>query len=336
VSAELERLASVADTGAVLLGATLTCDAHGPRPVRLITHIHADHLHGLAASLRQCEAVLATPLTRALLAVLKGRRKAERLRALPCGEIFERRGERLELFPAGHIAGSAQALLTTADGARIAYTGDLKSPPAPVLRADVLVTEATYGDPAHVRPFRDQVEGLFLELVRERLAQGPVCVVGYHGKLQEAAGLLHRGGIEAPILAPERVFEALEICREHDLALGTGPLRGAAPLRESSPEALAARAGPYIRLRHTAVPGPVEEPTRILLSGWQFDVPCRPAGGGTWQVALSDHSDFEQLLAYVQSSGARLVIADGFRSRSAAVFAAEVQRRLGVRALAMP
>ena len=244
MSVELDHLASVAATGAVLLGTTLACDAHGPRPVRLITHIHADHLHGLAGSLRECEAVLATPLTRALLSVLKGRRKAGRLRGLEYGEIFERRGERLELFPAGHIAGSAQALLTTADGVRIAYTGDLKSPPAPVLRADVLVTEATYGDPAHVRPFRDQVEDLFLELMRERLARGPVCLVGYHGKLQEVAGLLHRGGIQRPILAPERVFEALEVCREHGLALGTGPLRGAAPLRQGSPEALAARAQP--------------------------------------------------------------------------------------------
>ena len=329
MSAELDQLASVSARGAVLLGATLTCDAHGPRPVRLVSHIHADHLHGLAASLRQCETVLATPLTCALLAVLRGRRKAERLRALPYGQSFERRRERLELHPAGHIAGSAQVLLTTAEGVRIAYTGDLKSPPAPVLQAEVLVIEATYGDPAYVRPFRHEVEGLFLELVRERLARGPVCVVGYHGKLQEVAGLLHRGGIQLPILAPERVFELLEICREHGLALGT-------VLRQGSPEALAARADPYIRLRHTAVPGPTEEPTRILLSGWQFDQPCTSTAEGAYRVALSDHCDFGELLSYVQSSGARLVIADGFRARAAGVFAAEVQRRLGVRALAMP
>jgi hypothetical protein len=53
-------------------------------------------------------------------------------------------------------------------------------------------------------------------------------------------------------------------------------------------------------------------------------------------VALSDHCDFEQLLAYTAASGAHLVIVDGFRSRSASLFAAEVERRLGVRALAMP
>jgi putative mRNA 3-end processing factor len=329
VSPALEQLASVNARGAVLLGATLTCDAHGPRPVRLVSHLHADHLHGLAASLRECEAVLATPLTKALLGALRGRRKAARLQALPYGQLFRRGAETVELFPAGHVAGSAQALLTTAEGVRIAYTGDLKSPPAPVLRAEVLVTEATYGDPAHVRPFRDEVEGLFLQLVRERLAHGPVCVAGYHGKLQEIAGLLHGGGITAPILAPERVFEALAICREQGLALGT-------VLRLGSPEALAAGAGPFIRLRHAAVPGATAEPTRILLSGWQFDQPVKRTAEGIYRVALSDHSDFTELLAYVQASGARLVIADGFRARAAGVFAAEVERRLGVRALAQP
>jgi len=329
VSRALEALASVNARGAVLLGDTLTCDAHGPRPVRLVSHAHADHLEGLGTSLRQCEAVLATPLTRALLAVLKGRRKAARIRALPYGQSFERRGERLELFPAGHIPGSAQALLTTAEGTRIAYTGDLKSPPAPVLQADVLVTEATYGEPGCVRAFRGEVEGLLVELVRERLQRGPVCLAGYHGKLQEVAALLHRGGLGVPILAPERVYECLEVCREHGLALGT-------VLKQGSPEALAAGGRPHVRLRHAAAPGAGEEPTRILLSGWQFDRPVKSGADGTYRVALSDHCDFEELLAYGPAGGPRLVIADGYRARAAGAFAAEVRRRLGVPALAQP
>ena len=220
-----------------------------------------------------------------------------------------------------------QALLTTADGIRIAYTGDIKSPPAPVLRAEVLVTEATYGDPAHVRPFRDRVEECFLELVRARLRQGPLRLVGYHGKLQEAAGILHRGGIEAPLLAPDRIFALLEVCRAHGLPLG--PV-----FKQGTEEADQAGRGPHILLQHTSVPGFAEN--RIVLSGWQFDEPCRQVAGSCFRVALSDHSDFQQLLAYVEASGARLVIADAFRARAAGVFAVEVQRRLGLRALAQP
>ena len=327
VTDELERCASVSARGAVLLGRALACDAHAPRPLRLVSHIHADHLHGLATSLQECRLVLAAPLTRDLLAVLKGRRKARLIHPLACGESFEWQGERLELATAGHIAGSAQALLTTADGVRIAYTGDIKSPPAPVLRADVLVTEATYGDPTYVRVFRDRVEECFLELVRERLGQGPVRLVGYHGKLQEAAGILHRGGIDAPLLAPDRIFALLEVCRAHGLPLG--PV-----FKQGTEEAEQAGRGLHIRLQHTAVPGSADN--RIVLSGWQFDEPCRRVAASTFRVALSDHSDFEQLLAYVAASGARLVIADGFRAQAAGVFAAEVQRRLGVKAIALP
>jgi putative mRNA 3-end processing factor len=327
VSEDLEQHASVSSGGAVLLGRTLACDAHAQRPLRLVSHIHADHLYNLAASLRECRKVLATPLTKDLLAVLRGRRRARLIQALPYEETFEWQSERLQLFPAGHIAGSAQALLTTADGVRIGYTGDIKSPPAPVLRADVLVTEATYGDPSHVRAFRDRVEECFLELVRERLRQGPVRLVGYHGKLQEAAGILHRGGIDVPLLAPDRIFALLEVCRAHGLPLGS-------VFKQGSAEAEQARGGPHISLQHASVPGFAEN--RIVLSGWQFDEPCQRVAGSTFRVALSDHSDFEQLLAYVAASRARLVITDAFRSQAAGVFAAEVRRRLGVKAVALP
>jgi putative mRNA 3-end processing factor len=297
--------------------------------VRLVSHAHSDHLYHLSTSLRECRTVLATPLTRDFIGILQGRRKAGRIRALPYGESFTWEGERLELHPAAHIPGSAQALLTTADGVRIAYTGDFRAPPAPVLRAEVLVTEATYGEPGHVRAFRDRVEPCFLELVRERLKHGPVCVVGFHGKLQEAVEMLNRGGIEEPIVAPDRVYELLEVCRAHGL-----PHRNFH--KQGSPEGEEAGRGPHVRLQHTAAGGGGNGLPRIMLTGWEFEEPCRRLAGGSYRVALSDHADFSELLAYVEASGARLVIADGFRSQGAPAFAREVERRLGVRALALP
>jgi putative mRNA 3-end processing factor len=322
-------LAAVADNGAVLLGRSLTCDAHYRRPVRLVSHAHADHLHHLAASLRECREVLATPLTRDFIGVLQGSQRARRLRALPYGEVFAWEGERLTLFPAGHIAGSAQALLETPEGIRIAYTGDVKSPPAEVLRADLLVIEATYGRPEHVRPFRGEVEERLIELARSCLEQGPVTILGYHGKLQEAVGILARGGLQEPIVAPDRIFALLELCRRHGLPLGRFYER-------DSPEGQAARQGRHIALQHLAARSRAEGSSRIILSGWQFDAPVRRIAGNTWQVALSDHVDFDELLEYVRRSGARRVIADGFRCQEAPVFAQEVERRLGIRALAMP
>jgi putative mRNA 3-end processing factor len=322
-------LAAVADNGAVLLGRSLACDAHYLRPLRLLSHAHADHLYHLTASLKECQEVLATPLTRDFLAVLKGSRRAHRVRALPYGEVFSWEGERLTLFPAGHIAGSAQALLETREGLRIAYTGDVKSPPAEPLRAELLVIEATYGHPDHVRPFRGEVEEQLVELARSCLKQGPLTILGYHGKLQEAAGILARAGFEEPIVAPDRIFALLEVCRRHGLVLGRfherDSLDGQAALKER-----------HIALRHLAARGRTEDRSRIILSGWQFDAPVRRLAAGTWQVALSDHCDFEELLEYVRRSGARRVIADSFRCQNAVVFAREVERRLGVQAQAMP
>jgi putative mRNA 3-end processing factor len=328
-ASDLEPLAAVADNGAVLLGRSLTCDAHYRRPVRLVSHAHADHLQHLAASLRECREVLATPLTRDFLGVLRGSRKAHRLRPLAYGELFSFEGERLTLFPAGHIAGSAQALLETREGIRIAYTGDVKSPPAEVLRADILVIEATYGRPEQVRPFRDEVEERLIELAHVLLKQGPVTILGYHGKLQEAVGILARGGFQEPIVAPDRIFALLELCGRHGQSLGRFHER-------DSPEGQAALQGRHIALQHLAVRSKAEGSSRIILSGWQFDAPVRRLNGNTWQVALSDHADFDQLMEYVRASGAQRVIADGFRCQNAPLFAQEVERRLGIRALAMP
>lgn len=328
-ASDLEPFAAIADNGAVLLGRSLTCDAHYRRPVRLVSHAHADHLQHLAASLRECREVLATPLTRDFLGVLQGSRRAHRLRALAYGELFAWEDERLTLFPAGHIAGSAQALLETREGIRIAYTGDVKSPPAEVLRVDLLVIEATYGRPEHIRPFRGEVEERLIELAHDLLKQGPVTILGYHGKLQEAVGILARGGFQEPVVAPRKIFALLELCGRHGLPLARFH-------EKDSPEGQAACQGRHIALQHLAARSRVEGNSRIILSGWQFDAPVRRIAGDTWQVALSDHADFDELLEYVRSSGARRVIVDGFRCQDAPLFAQEVERRLGIRALAMP
>jgi len=68
-------------------------------------------------------------------------------------------GVRLEFFDAGHILGSAMAVLTVTKGGketRIAYTGDLGRKNKPIIRdpdlipaPDYLVLESTYGDRLH-------------------------------------------------------------------------------------------------------------------------------------------------------------------------------------------
>jgi len=64
--------ASIAPNGAILLGYTVTCDAHWDRRLRVISHVHSDHLWGLQESLEQCEEVISSPATKDLVRILRG------------------------------------------------------------------------------------------------------------------------------------------------------------------------------------------------------------------------------------------------------------------------
>ncbi|MEM2118889.1 MAG: hypothetical protein QW840_02065, partial [Candidatus Bathyarchaeia archaeon] len=65
--------ASVTPKGAVQLGKSVACDAFDEtRPLRVVTHAHADHIIGLRQSLKTCEKVLMTSATRDLIESLKG------------------------------------------------------------------------------------------------------------------------------------------------------------------------------------------------------------------------------------------------------------------------
>jgi hypothetical protein len=76
--------------------------------------------------------------------------------------------------------------------------------------------------------------------------------------------------------------------------------------------------------------------SKIYLSGWQFDSPVKKVGKDEYNVALSDHSDFEQLIEYVKGSDPSYVITDDFRVGDAKRLAREISKRLGVPARAMP
>jgi putative mRNA 3-end processing factor len=76
--------------------------------------------------------------------------------------------------------------------------------------------------------------------------------------------------------------------------------------------------------------------TRIYLSGWEFDKACKKVGEDEYLVALSDHSDFDELLTYVEESHPKFVVTDNYRVGDAVTLAREIQKRLGIQASPMP
>jgi len=59
-------------------------------------------------------------------------------------------------------------------------------------------------------------------------------------------------------------------------------------------------------------------------------------GENEYVVALSDHSDFNELLQYVERCNPELVITDRHRSEAARIFAKEIEKRLKIPARAAP
>ena len=321
-------------SGAVLLGDSVACDAFdASRPLRIVTHAHADHLGGLRRSLKCCEKVLMTEATRDLAEIIDGSLKLRNdcVETVEYGKVVRYGDEQISLVKADHILGASQVLVEDAGGIRIAYTGDFRIDATPVVECDVLVVEATYGSPSCRRNFDVDVRELLVSMIEKRLRGGAVYVFGYHGKLQEVMQILRDADVSVPFVMPERVYEVSKVCEKHGMNLGCLSLSTDKEGHELLDGNLPCVAFYHMNSRqHVGLRN-----ARICVSGWEFHTPCRQIGEREHLVALSDHSDFDGLIEYVKQSKAKQVITDNYRSQGN-VLAGEIIKRLGVYAVAMP
>jgi len=318
-----------------LLGKHVACDAFDEsKPLRVVTHAHADHLIGLQQSLRATEKVLMTKATRDLINVLRGPLflMGGFVETVDYGKTMHYEEESITFFPADHILGAAQVLVEDAEGATIAYTGDFRLEGTPTLDADVLVMEATYGSPNCKRSFDKDVKDMLVSLVENGLKRGVVYVFGYHGKLQEVMQILHLAGVEVPFVVPERIFHVSKVCQQHDMRLGHLLLS-----EEKETQEMLAKNAPCVIFYHMSSRSKVDRGVfRIYASGWEFNSPCREIAENEYVVALSDHSDFDGLMEYVRRSKPKLVITDNFRVGYAETLAKEIYKRFGISTAAVP
>jgi len=331
----LSAKAMVTQRGAVLLGNSVACDAFDEtRPLRVVTHAHADHLVGLRRSLRSCEKVLMTAATRDLIEVMNDSFGLAdgNVETLDYGETVQCGDERVTLVKAQHILGAAQVLVEDASGSRVAYTGDFRLDGTPVLGCDTLVVEATYGTPSCRRPFKMDVKELLVSMVEKKLRDGTVYVFGFHGKLQEVMQILHDADVSVPFVMPERVFHVSQVCEQHGMQLGCLTSSMAREGKTLLDENL-----PCVAFYHMNSRGHVGlNNSRICVSGWEFHSPCRQIGAKEHLIALSDHSDFDDLIEYVRRSKPKRVITDNYRVSHGEILAKEISKRLGINAVAMP
>jgi len=304
-----------------ITGSSLHLDARRRVECAFVSHAHGDHIG-------RHDRTIATAATLALMRHRLGEPKRKRSEALPAsyrtpfglGELT------LELFPAGHVLGSAQLRVTRGDVA-VGYTGDLCTEPthaaerADVMGCDVLVMESTFGHPRYVFPPKDETLGAVRRFVDDAFADGVTPVLlGYAlGKAQEILKYLSDAGYACrahPVVhAVNRVYEAQGVSLPNVRSLGPeGP--GPNEVVVAPPHLARSAALRGVRKRRTAI-----------LTGWAIDG-ARWFRGVDAAFPLSDHADFPSLVRYAKASGAARV----FTVHGNADVLAGALRKEGIRA----
>lgn len=166
----------------------------------LISHAHADH------ATRGHLEVYCTPPTAAFMRHRYGRQATNNFHEFGYHQRFTINGVDIQFIPAGHILGSAQLLINYA-GVRYLYTGDYKlqpddtCEPLEAVRADVLITESTFANPAVAHP--DPVS----EIRKINDKHGHILLGAYAlGKAQRLTSLINRHCVDRKVLVHHGVL----------------------------------------------------------------------------------------------------------------------------------
>jgi Cft2 family RNA processing exonuclease len=277
------------DHGIRLKGTSLWLDATRVKDWSFVSHAHQDHV----AAHRN---IICSPHTARLF---RCRMPKARILAHPFHTPFEHEHLKLELHPAGHILGSSQVLIKK-DQKRIVYTGDFKlkknltAEPAEPIPCDILIMECTYGRPAYVFPNREVVIQQLVQFIEDAIENRlvPVLYAYILGKSQEVAKLLGDLGytvcLSQPIYEVVKVYQSLGVTFKNFELMEGENFFGKVLLL---PPYLA-RSKMVQRIKHKRT---------AFLSGWALDPTVRHRLGVDEAIPLSDHADFEELMAYVRA-----------------------------------
>ena len=298
----------------------LFLDAHRRSACAFVSHAHGDHI-------ARHERTIATGATVALMRHRLGAKVKGEALSVDYRKPFGLGELTLELFPAGHVLGSAQ-LRATRSGVALGYSGDLCLEPtltaeqAEVLECDVLVLESTFGLPRYVFPPKEETLAAIRRFVDDALSDGVTPVLlGYAvGKAQEILAFLTRAGYRCrahPVVhAVNRVYEAHGVALPGVRALDPDEPVAADEVVVAPPNLARSPAMRGVRRRRTA-----------FLSGWAVDGD-RFFRNVDAAFPLSDHADFPSLVRYAKATGARRV----FTVHGHAAPLAAALRREGIRA----
>jgi putative mRNA 3-end processing factor len=262
------------------------------RPVAraVITHGHSDHAragHG---------AVLATAETLDIMGERYGREFAGACQAGAYGETVDRDEVQVTLVPAGHVLGSAQAVVRW-KGLTMVVSGDYKrrrDPTCPAFEpvpCDVFISEATFGLPVFRHPDDREEVARLLRSVAQFPERSHLVGAYALGKAQRIIRLLREAGWERTIYVHGALERLNALYEKHGVDLG--------PLEPATSKTKTDFAGEII----VAPPSALQDrwsrrfpdPVAAFASGW-MQVRARARQRGVeLPLVISDHADWDEL-----------------------------------------
>ena len=272
-------------------------DPTRPVPRAVITHGHSDHArsgHGT---------VLATEETLAIMAERYGENFAENTEVLRYGETASRSGVDVTLVPAGHILGSAQAVVR-AKGFTVVVSGDYKRRKDATCTAfepvpcDVFVTEATFGIPVFCFPEDgDEIARLMKSLVQ--FPERTHMVGAYSlGKAQRVIMLMRAAGYDKTIYVHGSV-EGLNALYER-FGVKLGPIEPATVAKSKKKDF----AGAVVVAPPSAIDDKwsrrFNDPLPAFASGWMRVRARARQRQVELPLVISDHADWNELTTTIK------------------------------------
>ncbi|HEX2101947.1 MAG TPA: MBL fold metallo-hydrolase, partial [Candidatus Synoicihabitans sp.] len=274
-------------------------DAHQPVERSFVSHAHFDHLAAHAE-------VLCSEVTCRLMRDRLPEKRIEHI--LPFGHTEALTADTaVTLHPAGHIFGSAQALLEHDTHGSLLYTGDFKLRPGrsaercATPRAEVVIMETTFGRSHYKFPATAEVLRAIIQFCEAALEEGETPVLfGYSlGKSQEVLSSLADANLPVMLhpqsLRMTQIYESLGLTFPAYRPFLAAEVAGHVVI--CPPQAAGSAFLKSMPKRKTAV-----------LTGWAMD----PGAAYRYQCdaafPLSDHADFPDLLRFVELVQPRRVL----------------------------
>ncbi len=276
-----------------------------PFPVNraIITHGHADHARA------GHKHVIATPETIAIMKTRYGENCSDKFEALALRKPLKIDDITLTLYPAGHVLGSAQALLEH-KGERIVVTGDYKRgsdstcADFELVPCDILVTEATFGLPVFQHPkASDEIKKVLISL-EENPDRAHLIGAYALGKAQRVIKLLRESGYDKTIYLHGA---QVKLCNLYQvLGIDLGNLQRVSEVKDKEELKGAIIIAPPSVLKDRwsrRFPDPVVS----MASGWMHVKGRAKQRGAELPLIISDHADWTELLDTIKQTGAQKI-----------------------------